>query len=97
MNDLPYTQLHGGRAHVEEQALVTAFANSTVQQELTGDERFIILTHDDITWTVVNIDLLSTVTAYENGGTTPITRIIYRPLTPAELSVFNKVLDYKRP
>ncbi len=58
-----------------------------------GQRRAVLLfTHHNVTWTVVNTNLLSTVTARENNGGPRITRIIGRPLTVKEQQVMASVL-----
>ncbi|MBT2390713.1 hypothetical protein J7E87_15080 [Streptomyces sp. ISL-1] len=47
-----------------------------------------------MSWTVVNFDLISTVTADENNSGYPITRIIDRPLTHGEQAMFAKVVQF---
>ncbi|MYU11538.1 hypothetical protein GTZ78_12695 [Streptomyces sp. SID8361] len=94
MSDLPYKKLPDGKADVDEQTLVTAFAEAEIHCELAGDERFCILAHDNISWIVVNVDHLSTVTADETGSGIRITRTINRSLTPGELRMFDKVMAY---
>jgi len=90
--NLPYAELPNGRAQVEEQTLLAAFTEGSVEWELASDERFSLFTHHNVTWTVVNTNLLSTVTAQENNGGPRITRIIGRPLTPKEEQVMANVL-----
>ncbi|MFJ5307503.1 hypothetical protein [Streptomyces sp. NPDC088350] len=90
--NLPYTELPNGRAQVEEQTLLTAFTEGSVEWDLASDERFSLFTHHNVTWTVVNTNLLSTVTARENSGGPRITRIIGRPLTLKEQQVMATVL-----
>lgn len=92
MRELPYRRIRNGRAGVDERVLVAEFADAEVECELANDERFCILTHRDVSWTVVNSDRLSTVTADETGGGFRIVRVIDRTLTPSELLVFNEVL-----
>ncbi|MBT2366201.1 hypothetical protein J7E88_12995 [Streptomyces sp. ISL-10] len=91
MGHLPYRQLDNGRAAVDEQVLIAAFADSEITYDISAAERFCTLTHQGVSWTVVNFDLISTVTADENNSGYPITRIIDRPLTHA---MFAKVVQF---
>ncbi|MFE0251260.1 hypothetical protein [Streptomyces sp. NPDC059010] len=91
---LPYEQLPFARAKADEETLVAAFHDAEVHWEISKDERFCVLTHHGVSWTVVNADHLSTVAADEQNSGIRITRIIDRPLTPSELLALNKALTH---